>query len=208
MRHGAASRDSCCPCWWRCCAADGQTISRRLRAQRRGAAGTRRDWSSTRAGSPCPARSSLPPPVTEIVENGVRYAVDVENGQKTGFFLDQKYNRQAVARLAQGRTGAGLLHPHRLLCPQRRPGRRRARDGGGCVARRRWPWPGRTPGRNGLAGRDGLPWRRMCSTCCPRWRRSPSVYDFIILDPPAFTKSRSTVPKRHAAATRRSTTGP
>ncbi|MDO5413081.1 MAG: rRNA large subunit methyltransferase I, partial [bacterium] len=42
-------------------------------------------------------------PVTEIVENGIRYAVDVENGQKTGFFLDQKYNRLAVARLAKGR---------------------------------------------------------------------------------------------------------
>ena len=38
-------------------------------------------------------------PVTEIRENGVYYAVDVENGQKTGFFLDQKYNRLAVARL-------------------------------------------------------------------------------------------------------------
>ena len=34
------------------------------------------------------------PPVTEITENGVRYRVDFENGQKTGFFLDQKYNRQ------------------------------------------------------------------------------------------------------------------
>ena len=38
------------------------------------------------------------------MENGVRYTVDVENGQKTVFFLDQRFNRQAVARLAQGRT--------------------------------------------------------------------------------------------------------
>ena len=43
-------------------------------------------------------------PVVEIVENGVRYLVDVENGQKTGFFLDQKYNRRAVGRLAAGKT--------------------------------------------------------------------------------------------------------
>lgn len=42
-------------------------------------------------------------PVVEIVENGVRYLVDVENGQKTGFFLDQKYNRRAVGRLAAGK---------------------------------------------------------------------------------------------------------
>ena len=41
--------------------------------------------------------------MTEICENGVYYAVDVENGQKTGFFLDQKYNRLAVARLAKGK---------------------------------------------------------------------------------------------------------
>lgn len=53
-----------------------------------------------------------------MTENGVRYGVDVENGQKTGFFLDQKYNRAAAARLAAGRrvldcfthTGAFALH--------------------------------------------------------------------------------------------------
>lgn len=38
---------------------------------------------------------------TIICENGIEYEVDVENGQKTGFFLDQKYNRLAVARLAE-----------------------------------------------------------------------------------------------------------
>ena len=41
---------------------------------------------------------------TEICENGVYYHVDFENGQKTGFFLDQKYNRRAVARIAAGHT--------------------------------------------------------------------------------------------------------
>ena len=39
----------------------------------------------------------------EIEENGVRYVVDVQDGQKTGFFLDQKYNRQAVGRLSKGK---------------------------------------------------------------------------------------------------------
>ena len=39
----------------------------------------------------------------EIVENGVRYMVDVENGQKTGFFLDQKYNRLAIQKLCRGK---------------------------------------------------------------------------------------------------------
>ena len=40
---------------------------------------------------------------TEIIENGIRYAVDFESGQKTGFFLDQKYNRQAVAKISRGK---------------------------------------------------------------------------------------------------------
>ena len=37
----------------------------------------------------------------EIVENGVRYIVDVKDGQKTGFFLDQKYNRLAMQRICK-----------------------------------------------------------------------------------------------------------
>ena len=41
--------------------------------------------------------------IAEIVENGIRYKVDFVAGQKTGFFLDQKYNRKAVARIAKGR---------------------------------------------------------------------------------------------------------
>ena len=39
----------------------------------------------------------------EIVENGVHYLVDVANGQKTGFFLDQKYNRLAMQRVCKGK---------------------------------------------------------------------------------------------------------
>lgn len=39
----------------------------------------------------------------EIVENGVRYLVDVKDGQKTGFFLDQKYNRLAIQKLCKGK---------------------------------------------------------------------------------------------------------
>ncbi len=53
---------------------------------------------------PLPGKTVPDSAVTEIVENGVKYLVDVENGQKTGFFLDQKFNRQAVARLSKGRT--------------------------------------------------------------------------------------------------------
>ena len=41
--------------------------------------------------------------ITEITENGIKYAVDYINGQKTGYFLDQKYNRMAIRKIAQGR---------------------------------------------------------------------------------------------------------
>ena len=53
---------------------------------------------------PLPGEAPADSPVTEIVENGVKYLVDVENGQKTGFFLDQRENRELVKRYARGRT--------------------------------------------------------------------------------------------------------
>ena len=43
------------------------------------------------------------PTLVEIVENGVKYQVDVKDGQKTGFFLDQKYNREAIKKLCHGK---------------------------------------------------------------------------------------------------------
>ena len=54
-------------------------------------------------------------PVVEIVENGVHYKVDVANGQKTGFFLDQKYNRLAMQRLIKGLTRGMQETPLRVL---------------------------------------------------------------------------------------------
>ena len=52
---------------------------------------------------PLPGEAAPDSAVTEITENGVKYLVDVENGQKTGFFLDQKYNRLAVSRICAGK---------------------------------------------------------------------------------------------------------
>ena len=68
----------------------------------------------------------------EIVENGVRYEVDVKDGQKTGFFLDQKYNRLAIQTPGERREGAGLLYPYRFLCPECRPCRGKRGAGRGC----------------------------------------------------------------------------
>ena len=127
--------------------------------------------------------------VTEICENGIYYAVDFENGQKTGFFLDQKYNRLAVARLAKGRrvldcftnTGSFALNAAR----------------GGAehvtavdVSESAVEMARENARRNGLED-------RMDFVAADVFDLLPEVkkgeYDFIILDPPAFTKSRKTV---------------
>lgn len=128
-------------------------------------------------------------PRTVIRENGIEYEVDVENGQKTGFFLDQKYNRQAVARLAAGKrvldcfthTGsfalnagqAGAAHVHAVDISESAIDMTREN-----IARNHLDSVVSAEAANvfdllpSLGGHD---------------------YDFIILDPPAFTKSRQTV---------------
>ena len=126
--------------------------------------------------------------VTEICENGIYYAVDVENGQKTGFFLDQKYNRRAVARLAQG---------HRVLDCFTHTGSfaLNAARGGAAhvtavdVSESAIAMAEANAKRNGLDG-------RMDFVAADVFELLPTIkkgdYDFIILDPPAFTKSRKT----------------
>ena len=126
---------------------------------------------------------------TIITENGVRYHVDVENGQKTGFFLDQKLNRRRVAQLAKGRrvldcfthTGSFALN---------------AAFGGAehvtavDVSETAVEMTRANAVLNGLDG-------RMDFVCADVFDLLPGLegrhdYDFIILDPPAFTKARKT----------------
>ncbi len=126
---------------------------------------------------------------TIITENGVRYHVDVENGQKTGFFLDQKLNRRRVAQLAKGRrvldcfthTGSFALN---------------AAFGGAehvtavDVSEAAVEMARANAVLNGLEG-------RMDFVCADVFDLLPDLegkhdYDFIILDPPAFTKARKT----------------
>lgn len=130
-------------------------------------------------------------PVTEIVENGVSYLVDVENGQKTGFFLDQKYNRSAVARIAEGKRvldcfthtgsfglnaakgGAAHVHSVDISASAIEMAQENAR-------------------RNGL---DNIDFEvvDVFELLTKMANEKNHDYDFIILDPPAFTKSRGTV---------------
>lgn len=129
--------------------------------------------------------------VTEIVENGISYLVDVENGQKTGFFLDQKYNRAAVARIARGKRvldcfthtgsfglnaalgGAEHVHSVDISASAIEMARENAR-------------------RNRLTNID-FEVADVFELLTGLAARKDHSYDFIILDPPAFTKSRSTI---------------
>ena len=139
---------------------------------------------------PLPGETPPPSTRTEICENGVYYHVDFENGQKTGFFLDQKYNRQAVARLAAGHTVLDCFtHTGSFALNAAKGGAARvtaADISADAIAMAR-----RNAQRNGLTSMDFL-----CEDTfelLPRLEKEGSPYDFIILDPPAFTKARRTV---------------
>ncbi len=128
---------------------------------------------------------------TEICENGIFYRVDFENGQKTGFFLDQKYNRRAVARLAAGHTVLDCFtHTGSFALNAAVGGAAHvtaADISADAIAMARY-----NAERNGLASRMDF----ICEDTfelLPRLEREGHDYDFIILDPPAFTKSRRTV---------------
>ena len=139
-----------------------------------------------------PEAEAFGPTTTQIVENGVRYEVDFENGQKTGFFLDQKYNRRAVAQLAAGRrvldcfthTGSFALN---------------AAHGGAeyvnavdiselAVGQAR-----KNAQLNGLDGKMDFTAANVFDLLPQLEAAHDRTYDFIVLDPPAFTKSRKTI---------------
>lgn len=131
--------------------------------------------------------------LTDIVENGVRYTVDVENGQKTVFFLDQRFNRQAVARLAQGRTVLDCFtHTGSFAL--------NAAKGGAAhvtavdVSEAAVEMARRNADINGVSDRMDCVAANVFDLLPRLAEEGGKKYDFIILDPPAFTKSRKTVP--------------
>lgn len=127
----------------------------------------------------------------EIVENGIRYLVDVKDGQKTGFFLDQKYNRLAVQRLCRNarvldcftHTGSFALNA----------GIAGAREVTGVDASELGVEQARKNAElNHLEDRVKF----ICEDVfelLPELEAKGEKYDVIILDPPAFTKSRNSV---------------
>ena len=127
----------------------------------------------------------------EIIENGVSYVVDIKDGQKTGFFLDQKYNRAAVGRLCEGadvldcftHTGSFALNA----------GRNGAISVLGLDASDLAIHQATFNARmNGL--QDTVQFA--CADVfdmLPAFEKKGKQFDVVILDPPAFTKSKSSV---------------
>lgn len=131
-------------------------------------------------------------PVTEIVENKIKYLVDVENGQKTGFFLDQKYNRRAVAEIAKGKTVLDCFtHTGSFALNAAAGGAKHVTavdvsDSAVAMARQ-------NAERNGLDGKMDFLAADVFDLLPELEKNGKKPYDFIILDPPAFTKSRRTI---------------
>ena len=126
-----------------------------------------------------------------IVENGVKYIVDVKDGQKTGFFLDQKYNRLAVQRFCKDakvldcftHTGsfalnAGIAEAASVLGVD-------ASDLAVAQATE-------NAALNGLS--DTVRFQSAdVFDLLPKLEEQGEQYDVVILDPPAFTKSRNSI---------------
>ena len=131
-------------------------------------------------------------PVTEICENGIKYFVDVENGQKTGFFLDQKYNRLAISKIAKGKkvldcfTHTGSFALNAAMGGAERVTAVDVSETAVAMARA-------NAERNSLEEKMDFLAADVFDLLPELEVKGGKPYDFIILDPPAFTKSRKTV---------------
>lgn len=125
----------------------------------------------------------------EIMENGVKYKVDIKDGQKTGFFLDQKYNRLAIQKLCKGasvldcftHTGsfalnAGIAGAVRVI----------GVDASELAVRQ----AEENAGLNGLGDRVQFMCRDVFELL-PALEKQGERFDVVVLDPPAFAKSKS-----------------
>ena len=134
------------------------------------------------------------PEITSVIinENGIKYNVDFENGQKTGFFLDQKYNRLAVARLAEGKRVLDCFtHTGSFALNAAKGGAEHVTAAD--VSEAAVEMARRNALRNGLEGKMDFLCADIFDLLPELEAKGGKPYDFIILDPPAFTKSRKTV---------------
>ena len=131
------------------------------------------------------------PDLVEIAENGVRFLVDVKEGQKTGYFLDQKENRAAIAPFVKGKrvldcfthTGSFALHAGFYGASE---------VTGVDISAYACEFAGKNAILNGLQDRVRFIEANAFDLLAEK-SRAGEKYDVIILDPPAFTKTRSAV---------------
>lgn len=124
----------------------------------------------------------------EIVENGVHYMVDVVNGQKTGFFLDQKYNRLAMQRICKGKKVLDCFTHMGTFALN--AGIAGAKDVTGLdISEFAVAQATENAKRNNL---DSTVKFRAADVLdeLPKLYEAGERYDVVILDPPAFTKSK------------------
>lgn len=128
-------------------------------------------------------------PQVEIVENGVHYLVDVENGQKTGFFLDQKYNRLAMQRICKGANRVLDCFTH-MGTFALNAGLAGAKDVTGLdISDFAIMQATRNAKLNQLS--DYVHFRQAnVLDELPKLAAAGEQFDVVILDPPAFTKSK------------------
>ena len=124
----------------------------------------------------------------EIVENGVHYMVDVVNGQKTGFFLDQKYNRRAMQHLCKGKKVLDCFTHMGTFALN--AGIAGAEDVTGLdISEYAVEQATENAARNGLSETVHFRQANVLDEL-PKLAEAGEQYDVVILDPPAFTKSR------------------
>ena len=130
--------------------------------------------------------------ITSITENGIEYEVDYINGQKTGFFLDQKYNRAAIAKIAHGRKVLDCFtHTGSFGLNAARGGASHVTSvdiSADAIAMAK-----KNAENNALDGRMDFVCADVFELLTSMAEKGKGDYDFIILDPPAFTKSRDTL---------------
>lgn len=128
---------------------------------------------------------------TEITENGIKYIIDYIKGQKTGFFLDQRFNRICAASVAEGKTVLDCFtHTGAFAFNCAKGGAKHvtAVD----ISQEAINESKRNCELNGIKNVDFL-CEDVFKLLTRLYNENDKTYDYIILDPPAFTKSRSTV---------------
>ena len=128
---------------------------------------------------------------TVITENGIKYNVDYINGQKTGFFLDQKYNRLAAGKIAKGKTVLDCFThtgAFALNCAKMGAKSVTAVD----ISKDAVELTRENAKLNGLEN-VSFECANVFDLLTKLYEEKNSPYDYIILDPPAFTKSSASV---------------